>query len=520
MRNARVKIITAGLLAILTAVIFVLPVQAQRQMPPEYKEIVAARSIVDAAARLKEFERIKAAYPNSEMMGAIDNFILTAKVEMADTLDAVLSLQKSGIAKAQGPAILANLAGSAEQIIDHPKLAVFSKPGVTAAIQAYQEEAVKAAGRPETLKGVPPDQQGYFKAYYLNSFDASLALAFLNEGRADKALGALDAYIRNGGSKDGRYFYALAEARDKQGRSKEALESYLDAVVDQYPGAGEKAKALFIKLNGSDKGYEAKLEAIMRELPYQVAPFKPSSEWKGQAVLAEIFTGSECPPCVGADLGFDGLLESYPARYLAVLEYHLPIPRPDPMMNPATKKRQAYYGINSTPTVVIDGEKKTSGGGSRGMAEDKYKEYVADISPRLKAVPGVALTVEAARAGDAVKVKCGFDRVVPEADYLVVLVQGEERYKGSNGIVFHKRVVRDLAELAPAGGKEVRFDLAASEQATDRYLTDFEKTYDRIPNFKFTERHATIGRQGLQVVFFVQDRASKKVLNSAVAEVK
>jgi thiol-disulfide isomerase/thioredoxin len=44
-------------------------------------------------------------------------------------------------------------------------------------------------------------------------------------------------------------------------------------------------------------------------------------------VLAELFTGSECPPCVGADLAFDGLVEAVPAKYLAVLVYHLPIPR-------------------------------------------------------------------------------------------------------------------------------------------------------------------------------------------------
>ncbi len=33
--------------------------QGQRQQPPEYKEVVAASRIMDAPARLKEFERIK-----------------------------------------------------------------------------------------------------------------------------------------------------------------------------------------------------------------------------------------------------------------------------------------------------------------------------------------------------------------------------------------------------------------------------------------------------------------------------
>jgi ribosomal protein L14E/L6E/L27E len=37
-------------------------VQGQRQQPPEYKEVVAASRIMDAPARLKEFERIKVVF--------------------------------------------------------------------------------------------------------------------------------------------------------------------------------------------------------------------------------------------------------------------------------------------------------------------------------------------------------------------------------------------------------------------------------------------------------------------------
>lgn len=520
MNNAWTKIFLGALLILIAASVFIPNVQAQRQMPPEYKDIAAASRLTDADARLKEFERIKAAYPNSEMMKAINSFILTAKIELADTLEAVLGMQKGGVEQAQGPERLAYMAGSAEEILEHPKLNTFAPPLVTAAVQAYKDQAFKAASLPDTFKGIPPDQIKFFKDYYLSGFDVSLALAYLNEGQAAKALIALEAYKKNGGLPDGRYSYSLAEARAKLGQSKDALESYLDAAVDQYKDAADKAKALYIKLNGRDKGFEARLEAKVRELPYAVSPFKPSSEWKGKAVLAEIFTGSECPPCVGADLGFDGLIESYPARYLAVLEYHLPIPRPDPMMNPATKKRQGYYGVNSTPTVFIDGEKKMAGGGSRSMAGEKFKQYAAEVAPRLIGAPGVALTVEAGRAGDEVKVKCGFDRAVPGAEYYVVLVQGEEKYTGSNGIVFHKHVVRDLAVLDPASAREVVFNLAASEQAADQYLTDFEKTYDRIPNFKFAERRFKINRQGLKVVFFVQETTTKKVLNAAAAEVK
>jgi len=257
-----------------------------------------------------------------------------------------------------------------------------------------------------------------------------------------------------------------------------------------------------------------------KALPFHPEPFKAPADWKGKAVLAELFTGSECPPCVGADLGFDGLIESVPAKYLVILEYHLPIPRPDPMMNPATKKRQDVYGVNSTPTVLIDGTNKLVGGGSRGMAEGKFKQYKAAVEPLLAAAPEVSLKIQGSLSGGIVKAVYDFDKTVPGAEYHVVLVQGEQEYKGSNGLAYHKLVVRDIVTVDPAAAKTATFDLAAAEKATDTYLTDFEKTYTRVPNFKWAVRHNAIARKGLKVVFFVQNKESKKVLNAVVADVE
>jgi hypothetical protein len=66
---------------------------------------------------------------------------------------------------------------------------------------------------------------------------------------------------------------------------------------------------------------------------------------------------------------------------------------------------------------------------------------------------------------------------------------------------------------------EAKIDLAASERAADEYLTDFEKTSTRFQNFKFLERHAKIDRAKLGVVFFVQNKETKKVLIAVYAEV-
>jgi len=516
--NFRVVFAALAVLAVVGfALVSLVAAQTQPQRPPEYNEVVAASRIQDLAAKVKELERIKAAYPSSQFLATIDGWILAAKVDLAPTLDAVLALQKDFLAKAKGADLVQAPFMAADQIVSHPKLLAFDKAKVLATVLDYKEAVLKAMGNPDALQGIAPEQQKSFKTYFASGTDMLIAQAQLNSGDAAKALAALEAYRNAGGAADGAYSYTRAGVLALQGKTKEAYESYLAAAAENYEKSVEKAKELYTKLNGKADGFDAALQAKLKELPYHPEAFKAPADWKGKAVLAEIFTGSECPPCVGADLGFDGLIESIPTKYLAILEYHLPIPRPDPIMNPATKKRQDYYGVSSTPTVVIDGDKKIVGGGSRGMAEGKYKEYRKEIEARLAGAPAVALKAKATKAGDTVKVEASFDKAVPGAEYHVVLVQGEEKYKGSNGIEF---VVRDIASLDPAAPKAVVFDLAASEKAADAYLTDFEKTSTRFPNFKFPERHAKIDRAKLSVVFFAQDKETKKVLNVVVAEVK
>jgi thiol-disulfide isomerase/thioredoxin len=494
--------------------------QGRQAPPPEYKELVTASSIKDASARIKEFERIKAAYPNSQYLEAIDGSILEAKVELADTLEAVLALQNDMLAKGQGPARLQNPIQAADQILSHPKLGTFDKAAVLTVILKYKEEALKAGEDPATYEGIPEDRRNFFKSQLLNGFEILAAKAYLNTGDAVKATAALDSYKKAGGATGGSYFYVLAGVKERMGQPGEAYDAYLTAAVENFEDAPEKAKGLYVKINGRADGFEAALAAKLKALPFHPEAFKAPADWKGKAVLAELFTGSECPPCVGADLAFDGLVESIPAKYLVILVYHLPIPRPDPMMNPATQARQSVYGVNSTPTVFFDGANKMVGGGNRGMAEGKFAEYKAAVEPLLSAVPDISLKVRASLAGETVKAAFEFDKMVPGAEYHVVLVQDEQEHKGSNGLVSHKMVVRDLITVDPAAPKTATFDLDASEKAADAYLTEFEKTYTRVPNFKWTVRRNAIPRQGLKVVFFVQDKETKRVLNAVVADVR
>ena len=515
-KAARVAGLLDAVLAVLLAAAGPATASCQAQPPPsERAEIQAALKIADLKARIKELERIKAAYPRSSLLTNIDRNILGAKVDLCETLDEIDAVQRPLLSQGEGFARLDAFYFACDRIFRHRNLARFDKGRLTAVIEAYNEAYAKAAADPAILKDIPEDQRKYV-ASYTGSMLIYLARAYADEGRADKIAETLERYRKAGAVLDASYAYYKAEAAALRGRDKEAYEGYFAAAVDGYRDSEAKARALHKKLHGAEAGFDAALEAKWRELPFHLKPFAPAAGGGGKAVLAELFTGSECPPCVAADLGFDGLLEAFTPKHLAVLEYHLPIPGPDPLMNPATKARQDYYGVTSTPTPFFDGERKSPGGGPRPRAEEKYLEYRGEIERRALEAPAVAIEARAVQAAGGVKVSASFDKSVPDADRLVVFVEKEARHRGANGIVFHKMVVRGLLVLDPSARKaEAVFDLAELERASVGYLEDFEKER----GFTFKEKKATADPGNLAVVVFVQDRASKKVLNAALADV-
>lgn len=253
------------------------------------------------------------------------------------------------------------------------------------------------------------------------------------------------------------------------------------------------------------------------ELPFHPEPFKLSGEWKGKAVLVELFTGSECPPCVASDLAFDALLEAYDSKYLAILEYHLPIPGPDPMMNPATSQRQKFYGVTSTPSTFFEGLNKHMGGGGISAAKRKYDQYITSIDPMITRTPQAKLQLSAVLDGDIVKIAWSSDDNLEAANYNFALVQEEEKYEGRNKILIHKMVVRDFKSLDSRtdAKSELTFNIPEAEDAAKKHLQDFEQKR----KFKFKKLHNEIDHSQLKIVFFVQDKDFQIVYNAIVSDV-
>jgi hypothetical protein len=513
-----------------------LSAQAPQQpaQPPESAEFAAARRIVGLAERIAELQRIKAAYPESTLGFNIDLALLGASTQNADTLDKALAAQSdvinaaskvkgNGLIPAGGTGLFgtdrfALLASSVNLLMEHKNIGTFPKARLLKAVQDYKAEGDRLLADPAFLDYIPENYRRNVSRSYKTAFYMPLAKAQLMSGNGQGALNALDEYKKSG-TINADYYNTLGDAYLALKRDKDALDVFFTATREPNNNAAiEKAKTVYAKIHGKADGFNAELESYQAKLPFHPPRFSAPANWQGKAGLAELFTGAGCAPCVAADYAFDGLIESYPARYLAILEYHLPIPRPDPMMNPTTNMRQEYYkeGFRGTPTVVIDGTTRVSAGGAAADAADSFRRLKDAIDPLLGLETVVAIKATASISGDAVQVDCEFSEAIEGADYNVVLVQAEEKYKGENGMIFHKMVVRDMKTREPASTGRALFNIPESEKAAEAHLAELEAAR----RMKFPVKHHLIDRGKLKAVVFVQDRATKQVHNSFVADVK
>src|SRR5262249_42720754 len=152
---------------------------------------------------------------------------------------------------------------------------------------------------------------------------------------------------------------ALGEMAAKAGDDSKAMEYLISARLtgNAAASANEAFENLYKKShNGSADGLEAMLDTEYHKRfpnPVHVEAYKPDAARTDRVVLAEVFTGSGCPPCAGADIAFDAAMERYGRKDLAVVMYHLHIPRPDPMTNPDTQARAKSYSVNAVPSFAI-----------------------------------------------------------------------------------------------------------------------------------------------------------------------
>jgi tetratricopeptide (TPR) repeat protein len=319
----------------------------------------------------------------------------------------------------------------------------------------------------------------------------------------------------------------LGKVYEAHGKPDAALEAYLRAAA--FTG-GPELKAALEKAYAAKHGSLAGLhESIDRVLLARPKPFD-SGRYAGKAarvVLAELFTGSECRPCIASDLAFDGLIERFDRKAVAILEYHLHVPGPDPMTQADSIERARYYRVGGTPTVLIDGTDSILSGGLAVDAERKFALYAGKIESRLAqsspvAIRGLALE----RAGDSLTVRGeitvdGAGDALDKLSLRLVLAEEVVHYTGGNGIHFHHLVVRKMLgspeglPVRPTDGKFAftrSVNLAELSVELKRYLDAYEAGRE---GFRWSEKPTAIVREQLALVALVQNDETHEVLQSA-----
>jgi tetratricopeptide (TPR) repeat protein len=506
------------------------------EVAPDVKAYREAMLLLDKQRRIDALEQFLLDYPQSRYAASIRSYILDLLIKGGEKekilaqanriIDGAPENDKSRAyhtvaSRLLGDGILLDEAeGFAVKAISSLKEDVF----LEAQRQAYHDRGRTPPPDASLLRGFNSTRATYLatlgQVYLKNGRDAEAEKAFKDARKANPSLAA------------GTIGLAMVAA--KAGDNARALDIMAEAAVSarMTAEARQLLEELYLKSHqGSISGLEEMLDDRYRRAfpnPIRAKHYKPGSSRTDRVVLAEVFTGAGCPPCVAADLAFDAVLERYERRDVAVLMYHLHIPRPDPMANTTAQNRAAFYKVRGVPSFMIDGQ-WGSGGGSRDETETTYNRFNPRIEKRLETPSRAEIKLETALDGGLVKVRATVSKVEslsPSLDLRIALVEKMLRYPGENGVRFHPMVVR-----AMAGPGENRLSLRGSQPATFEHAFDLaqltgelkaalEGYEQRNQGFKFSEKKHAIDAANLAVVAFVQDESSLQILQASQADVK
>lgn len=526
---------------------------AVSETPPDQKAYTEAGKIADGEKKIAALEKLKTDFPDSRYASiARTPIFITLIQKLPEQKDRIRKAAKAmfaqsvawdkAVSKKNGFATTANRGDTATRIADLLVTAdvllkdaeSYARKGVEALRENVWTAEQREAYARRKQKIPPPEEFAKDFAEIRASRIGTLGRVEMKLGRTAEALKLLEESYAVTPS-DAKVAAALGEMAATAGDDAKAMDYLIPARLSgRAPDtANQTFEAIYRKShNGSLDGLEAMLDSEYHKRfpnPIHVEAYKPTVKRSGRVVLAEVFTGSGCVPCAGADVAFDAAMERYARKDLAVVMYHVHIPRPDPMTIAETTARYKSYGDNGVPAFAIDG-KKTVGGGSRDMAPGVFERFQKDLEEDLETAAEAQVKIDAGLHGGTVKVSAAVDHVKSDSNDLklqILLVEKEIRYLGENGVRFHPMVVRAMGgekgegysiEANGTGTFDARFDLEAIGKDIKKQLDEYEANGHRGETFKFSAKKDQINRTDLAVVVFVQDDKTKHVLQAGYVD--
>ena len=293
---------------------------------------------------------------------------------------------------------------------------------------------------------------------------------------------------------------------------------------------------LWVKQHGSERGLEEYKQKIyadaVNKIAEQIGPPKTPPTGNRVSVM-ELFTGSQCPPCVGADLATGALEHLYPQSHLIVLRYHVHIPGADPMTNPENYSRfETLLGSSAqnqlgTPTIFINGSKAPGNmGGYLDNAPRIGNDLKEAIQPALDDNSPLNLQLTATRHEGEISVSAQLAGV-PKAQagdlrVLLLLAEGDVKYQAQNGILRHEMLVRWMLNgekgsvLEPTGD----FNFMTKTRVGD--IREFLESSLKKAEETMEEEFKTIPMElkGLYLIGFVHNPETNQILQAASVPVQ
>ncbi len=309
--------------------------------------------------------------------------------------------------------------------------------------------------------------------------------------------------------------------KDKLATRMRALKALQSAL--KKAGKTEEVKALDARIDKLDQQLDMEYLATMP--PFEPEKFAGRKGKSKRAVVLELFTGAQCPPCVAADVGFDALEKTYKPSDVVLLQYHVHIPGPDPLTNSESVERFQYYGkaypddVGGTPTLIFNGKPAAGGGGPMVHGKAKYKEFRSVIDPLLEEKEGAELTGIATLQGNKIEIEAKVKGLKDAEDgkkrLRLILVEDTVHYVGGNGLRYHHQVVRsfpggiDGFELKGADSKhKATVDVDELRKKLNDYLDEYAK------GRAFPSDKRPLELKKLKVIALIQDDKTHEILQA------
>lgn len=242
--------------------------------------------------------------------------------------------------------------------------------------------------------------------------------------------------------------------------------------------------------------------------------------------LVELFSCVDNARTAAAELAFGGLAEYFEGTAVVFIEYHLSLPRPDPLAGEPGAARAAFYEIAATPAARFDGQRAIDTGGGERDAAAVYEEYrlACELLPPVP--PAWRLGGAIRRDGGELAVEITLDgpEAGPDLRLLAVLCEHRVMLPGASGVVLHRHVARHA--LAPPDGFSVpaapgprTFAARLAPAQLAQTLADRLARLEQEHGVTFHMRPTYVDPDECLVALILQDSRTRAVLAAATLPV-